>query len=110
MCLLGSAVASLAQYLLCQFIMLIYMTYSKKRKIWPVFLTKKYFILPIKQLLMFSIPVLSISVDRFAYAGLDHVFTHGSNGWSKRFQVLSLWSVLPFYSMVFAQVINIFSK
>ncbi|MFA5998930.1 MAG: MATE family efflux transporter [Candidatus Babeliales bacterium] len=109
MCLLGSAVASLAQYLSMSVIMFIYLAYTKNHEKYGLsFLTKNISFCRIKQLLMFSIPVLIDKVSiAFAYAWLGSCMSHMGPMAGAAFSSVKLMERFAFLpAIAFAQVIT----
>ncbi|MCX5924622.1 MAG: MATE family efflux transporter [Candidatus Dependentiae bacterium] len=109
MSLLGSAVASLSQYVFMSVAMLIYITYSKDHEKYGIsFLTQRISFCRMKQLLLVSIPVLidkaSIS---FAYVWLGSCMSHMGPVSAAAFSCIKLMDRFAFLpAIAFAQVIT----
>ncbi|HSW76633.1 MAG TPA: MATE family efflux transporter [Candidatus Saccharimonadales bacterium] len=109
MCLLGSAVASLSQYFFMSVAMFIYVAYSKSHEKYGLsFLTTHISFCRIRQLLLFSIPVLIDKVSiAFAYAWLGSCMSHLGPTAGAAFSSVKLMERFAFLpAIAFAQVIT----
>ncbi len=109
MCLMGSAVASLAQYLFMSIIMLVYVMYSKSHEQYRLsFLTKNISLCRIKLLLWVSIPVVIDKVSiAFAYAWLGSCMSHLGATAGAAFSSIKLMERFAFLpAIAFAQIIT----
>lgn len=109
MCLMGSAMASLVQYIFMSIAMLLYIRFSKNHEKYSLsFLTNSIDASRIKRLLLVSIPVVVDKVSiAFAYAWLGSCMSYMGANSGAAFSSIKLMERLAFApAIAFAQIIT----